>query len=52
MPTCHYSNPSPRKDLGVVSACQNAESYTGYMGVSKNRVKTPKMDGENNGNPY
>ena len=22
------------------------------MGVSKNRGKTPKMDGENNGNPY
>ena len=22
-----------------------------YMGVSKNRGKTPKMDGENNGNP-
>jgi len=22
------------------------------MGVSKNRVKTPKMDGENNGKPY
>ena len=23
-----------------------------YMGVSKNRGKTPKMDGENNGKPY
>ena len=22
------------------------------MGVSKNRGKTPKMDGENNGKPY
>ena len=22
------------------------------MGVSKNRRKTPKMDGENNGKPY
>jgi len=22
-----------------------------YMGVSKNRGKTPKMDGENNGKP-
>ena len=22
------------------------------MGVSKNRGKTPKMDGENNGQPY
>ena len=22
------------------------------MGVSKNRGKHPKMDGENNGNPY
>ena len=22
------------------------------LGVSKNRQKTPKMDGENNGNPY
>ena len=25
---------------------------TKYMGVSKNRGKTPKMDGENNGKPY
>ena len=24
----------------------------GNMGVSKNRGKTPKMDGENNGKPY
>ena len=23
-----------------------------YMDVSKNRGKTPKMDGENNGKPY
>ena len=23
-----------------------------YMGVSKNRGKHPKMDGENNGKPY
>ena len=23
-----------------------------YMDVSKNRWKTPKMDGENNGKPY
>ena len=23
-----------------------------HMGVSKNNVKTPKMDGENNGKPY
>ncbi len=23
-----------------------------HMGVSKNRGKTPKMDGENNGKPY
>ena len=29
-------------------------SITAYvkMGVSKNRGKTPKMDGENNGKPY
>ena len=26
--------------------------YTYYMGVSKNRGKNPKMDGENNGKPY
>ena len=26
--------------------------YNPYMGVSKNRGKNPKMDGENNGNPY
>ena len=29
-----------------------AKSRNKYMGVSKNRGKTPKMDGENNGNPY
>ena len=23
-----------------------------YMGVSKNKGKTPKMDGENDGKPY
>ena len=23
-----------------------------YVGVSKNRGKTPKMDGENSGKPY
>jgi len=23
-----------------------------YLGASNNRVKTPKMDGENNGKPY
>ena len=28
------------------------KNRTNYMGVSKNQGKTPKMDGENNGNPY
>ena len=29
------------------------DSYISHhMGVSKNRGKTPKMDGENNGKPY
>ena len=35
---------------------QKRDIYIGYffymVGVSKNRGKTPKMDGENNGNPY
>ena len=26
--------------------------YNVHMGVSKNRGKTPKTDGENNGKPY
>ena len=37
----------------VVHRCAMLEPYIfrGYMGVSKNRGKTPKMDGENNGTP-
>ncbi len=26
--------------------------FSVYLGVSKNRGNTPKMDGENNGKPY
>ena len=31
---------------------KKGELVQSYMGVSKNRGKTPKMDGENNGKPY
>ena len=37
---------------GGIPGSQRPKECMVYMGVSKNRGKTPKMDGENNGNPY
>ena len=39
------------KDVSHHSKCK-VTFHSTDMGVSKNRGKTPKMDGENNGKPY
>ena len=47
----HERSGAPQVSTGVIGVTNpNVMHY--YKGVSKNKGKKPKMDGENNGNPY
>ena len=61
IPTCQALSHGPKTWMECCSPCTlwwypslwgREVTMFVYLGVSKNSGKTPKMDGENNGNPY